>query len=525
MCERLEIERSIRRNLTNLGNSPYGNLDWKPMSPKTKVRVQWIRWIQLFLRICALLGAMGMLFCVICIKNTPSTVGWIIRVAVSNIVVIGELYADGPQQPGVALLHTVYAAYHLARSSKARTPGSSASYMIFASIMDAGLIPFYAFTAVMAHTEYSVPSDTDGRWRTLFGDDVTTYKILYSTFLLGVVNGSLHVLSLVISIYLAMIFRKISRLPPDMNPLEDNLTSRAHKRNKSSIVDNRISQATTFTASSKRDSGVDDPLISPPRTVPFMHTRTDSTDNISHVPPPNASPRASRADSAGPFYGQPVSKRSSRANLPQQSLNRPRSFYEQSQSQRNSCAQIPPSPTYSPSIYTDFSRPTSTRPPSTRPTSTRPRSAAPSIPDSNWITHPSSPSPPASPIHELRHLRSMKNSYAPLPQSAPAPAWNNENFSPLEMNPPTPPNAQRAQTMHQRPLVPGTGNSLGFGNGKLRDYEGLNKGHAGQRVLSSGRDLGDGDVDSWGRAVRMRGVSGKFVEEGRGGAWYAKSER
>ena len=92
------------------------------------------------------------------------------------------------------------------------------------------------------------------------------------------------------------------------------------------------------------------------------------------------------------------------------------------------------------------------------------------------------------------------------------------------MNPPTPPNAQRSQTQHQRALVPGTGNSLGFGNGKLRDYEGLNKGYVGQRVVSSGRDVRDGEVDSLGRKMRMRGVSGKVIEEGRGGEWYAKSE-
>lgn len=397
--------------------------------------------------------------------------------------------------------------------------------MIFATVIDAGLIPFYAFTAIMARTEYVEPSDTSGRWKTLFGADPATYKILYSTFLLSVVNGSLHVLSLVISIYLAIIFRKISRLPPDMNPLEDNLTSRAHKRNKSSIIDNRMSQATTATASEKRQSGVADPLISPPRTVPFMHTRTSSTDDISDLPHPEASPRASRTDIAGPFYDQPLSQRSSRANVARQSLNRPRSFYEEPQPQRTSRAQVPPSSVHSPSIYSDYSRPASTRPPSTRPNSTRPRSAAPSIRDSNWITHPSSPSPPTSPIQELRHLRTAKNNYAPIPQSVPAPAWNAENFSPLEMNPPTPPNAQRSQTMQQRALVPGTGNSLCFGNGKLRDYEGLNKGYAGQRVVSSGRELCDGEVDSWGRAVRKRGVSGKVVEEGRGGKWYAKSER
>ena len=392
--------------------------------------------------------------------------------------------------------------------------------MVFATIIDAGLIPFYAFTAFMAHTEYNQPSNTPGSWKTLFGGNSATYKVLYSTFLLSVVNGSLHVFSLIISIYLAIIFRKISRLPPDMNPLEDNLTSRAHKRNKSSIVDNRMSQATTATASSKRDSGVDDPLISPPRTVPFMHTRTSSTDDISDIPQPNVSPRVSRTNSEGPFYAfEPLSQRSSRANPARQSLNRPHSMYEQPQPQRTSQAQMPPSPVRSPSIYTDFSRPTSTRPPSTRPNSTRPRSAAPSIPDSNWITHPSSPSPPTSPIQELRHLRSTKNNYVPVPQSVPAPAWNAENFSPLEMNPPTPPNAQRPQLMQQRALVSGTGNSLGFGNGKLRDYEGLNKGYAGQRTVSSGRELRNGEVDSWGRAVRLRGVSGKVVEEGRGGEW------
>ena len=428
-------------------------------------------------------------------------------------------------QPGVALLHTVYAVYHLSRSAKARTPASSASYMIFAAIIDTGLIPFYAFTALMAHTEYLSQPDTPGRWQTLFGTDSASYRILLSTFLLSVVNGSLHVCSLVISIYLAIIFRKISKLPPDMNPLEDNLTSRAHKRNKSSIIDNRTSQMTTTSASSKRESGVDDPLISPPRTVPFMHTRTCSTDNIADVPHPSVSLRASRADAPEPFYDQPLSQRSSHANVAQRSLNRPHSFYDQPQSQRSSHAQIPPQPIHSPSIYTDFSRPTSTRPPSTRPNSTRPRSTAPSVPDDNWITYPSSPSPPTSPIHELRHLRTTRISYAPVPQSAPTPAWNNENFSPLEMNPPTPPNARRTQTPHQRPLVPGTGNSLGFGNGKLRDYEGLTKGYAGQRVVSSGRDMDDGEAINWGKGVRKRGVSGKVVEEGRGGEWYAKSER
>lgn len=62
---------------------PYGNLNVKPMSPRTKKKVKYARYVQLLLRTCALLGALGMLVCVICIKGTQDTVGWIIRLPVS----------------------------------------------------------------------------------------------------------------------------------------------------------------------------------------------------------------------------------------------------------------------------------------------------------------------------------------------------------------------------------------------------------------------------------------------------------
>lgn len=62
----------------------YTRPDVKPMSPRTKIKVKYTRLVQLFLRICALLGALGMLFCVICIKDTTVPVAWIIRVAVSE---------------------------------------------------------------------------------------------------------------------------------------------------------------------------------------------------------------------------------------------------------------------------------------------------------------------------------------------------------------------------------------------------------------------------------------------------------
>ena len=66
------------------------------MSPHTKTYVKNVRLVQLALRSCALLGAMGMLFCVICIKKTESTVGWVLRVAVCLICFEINYEADSP---------------------------------------------------------------------------------------------------------------------------------------------------------------------------------------------------------------------------------------------------------------------------------------------------------------------------------------------------------------------------------------------------------------------------------------------
>jgi hypothetical protein len=54
------------------------------MSRHTKARVTHTRRFQLFLRVLSVLGALGILFCVICINHTDVALGWIIRVAVSR---------------------------------------------------------------------------------------------------------------------------------------------------------------------------------------------------------------------------------------------------------------------------------------------------------------------------------------------------------------------------------------------------------------------------------------------------------
>ena len=229
-------------------------------------------------RICSA-GALGLLFCIICIKPIGSPLDWILRVA-----------------PGIGVLHTIYAIYHLSRSSKDRTPTSTASYMIFAAILDAGMLPFLAFMAMMAYGQHGESPATKDHWQTLFPKEAQTSIIIFAFYLTSVVDGALHLVSLIISVYLTVVFRKISKLPPDMNPLEDNLTSRKgmqHKRNKSSL--------SFATDSPSNRSSVQQPLMADARKVPFLHTRETSSSTMGGTPSPRAdrvrydgSPRSSR---------------------------------------------------------------------------------------------------------------------------------------------------------------------------------------------------------------------------------------
>ncbi|MCJ1434985.1 hypothetical protein MMC27_004355 [Xylographa pallens] len=473
---------------------PYGQLDWKPLSRNTKDKVNWTRRVLRLFRVCALLGAAGLLVCVICIKGTDSTLGWIIRIA-----------------PGLAILHTVYAIYHLMRSSKDRTPSSSASYMLFAAIIDAGLIPFFIFTAMMARAQYTEPSSTAGHWGTLFGDDTATFKIIFSAFLLSVVGGSLLLVSLCISVYLAVMFRKIAKLPPDMNPLEDNLTSR-HKRNKSSI-------SAPLIEVTNREKHLTAPLIDSPRAVPFLHTRTESSDSQTPHRRPGTSNRSSKADLS--TYSQPSSNRSSRATLAVPngipSPHAPSIAFQQPTSNRSS--------------RTNFSRPIEPVPQPTVPNvdAHRPHNRPLSTPSlasnysNNWTTHPSPP--------ELQHLRTTPH---PTTARPPAKTYNYTTMTPrpLEMNPPTPPISTHTRALHptsgngngnDRPRAHGRGDSFGVVGDKARYYGALHAGKGavagggsggggpGSRVVSSGSRAGD-----WrGMGMRVRGVSGKVAEEGR----------
>lgn len=175
------------------------------------------------------------------------------------------------------MLHTVYGTYHLFRPAGDRTPGSSGAYHTFAAVADLAIIPLYAYGALAT-------SRNSEDWSTLLSDtDLAKEYFVPATYYTLIGAGSCHVVSLVISVYLALMFRRIHRMPPDMNPLESHYTTRAHKRNKSSVAtfstySDGVEKRLSTPMSEHRRSGApyEDVSLSRPPSIPFMHTRQGS---------------------------------------------------------------------------------------------------------------------------------------------------------------------------------------------------------------------------------------------------------
>lgn len=162
----------------------------------------------------------------------------------------------------------------------------------------------------------------------MFPTDEDTDKVLFTAWSTATVVGGLHLLSLFLDMYLVLVFRKIANLPPDMNPLEDNLTSRRqvkHKHKNSSISaitpltgdqEKRFSAQSQSTVVGDRNSQVDPiwakEIPSPTKEqVAFFHTRTQS--NTTYSPHTPASARESKERFS--MYSQPPSARQSHRNL------------------------------------------------------------------------------------------------------------------------------------------------------------------------------------------------------------------
>lgn len=287
-------------------------------------------------------------------------------------------------QPCVAILHAMYAVYHLGRAAVSRPPGSTASYMFFAATIDAGLVPFYAFTTFISREQYT--QDTYG-WQTLFNQPQKTTDIVEALFVIAAVGGGVHLVSFAISLYLAMVFRQIARLPPDMNPLENNLTARPHKRSKSELTKH-------LSGSTLNSIGDDanDPYMTETRSIPFAHTRQGSSVTL-------ASDQEKR------------SKRNSRADLPSQQ----RRLYEQSNQSsaslsRSSAQKAKDSPSRTAMTDVPVLKPTTNN---YIPTDFRWGSPVSSQASDNWVTYPSRN---GSPVDE-----NIARQLSPIPSEAESP--------------------------------------------------------------------------------------------------------
>lgn len=221
--------------------------------------------------------------------------------------------------------HTLYGTYHHSRDATGRTPASSAAYQVFASVADLIILSIYAYGAYAIHQQ----SDP---WTSRVADQNMVNKYFIPGTYYGIVGaGGLHLLSLLISLWLGYMFQKISDLPPDMNPLEDNLTARPSSYRKS-----KASLYTTTTADSDRMSMAETNARYSTPQVPFMHTRTGSTQSLNspdgRLDLPSRqyqimssnSPRNSVTSFATKHTSMsPVSKRGSYTGLPATELSPP----------------------------------------------------------------------------------------------------------------------------------------------------------------------------------------------------------
>jgi len=474
------------------------------MNRSIKSWIKWARVLQLVLRCLEFLASTGLLVMMILIRDVDEVTGWIIRVV-----------------PGVAILHTVYGLYHLSRKASGRTPASSASYMLFAAFFDASITPFYAFSALVAKTKQAA-------WTNII-DQAQMETFAKVVFYLATAGGGLYVASLILSLYLAIIFRKIVKLPPDMNPLEDHLTSR-HKRNHSAISNSTdaTEKRLSMPLESKRSSGAPYEDLSRPPSIPFFHTRSGSSDSLTAcnlTPPPS---RDSRLELPSRQYQIPPSPRSSVGS------DMKRASY------------------YGPST-TPKRGPYSGLPPSDTASQRQSRQSAPRTKNTEaWYTRDSLPKRDSlqkeDPLLEQDSLQNGR-SRSSSPQKGYQPihrrlnSWEDNDLpNPLEANPPTKrdsyclsrdsPLSEISQNLNSSDIALSSRvreASPVREDFRAKYYGDLRPGTppimiGNNRQVSSGTDF----KNLGGYKVDRRDVSGKIAEEGRGGeenGWGARFRR
>ncbi|KAM0247102.1 hypothetical protein ACHAQJ_009980 [Trichoderma viride] len=236
---------------------PHRTDNYALLDRRAKIYITWLRRFQLVLRILQINAAIAVLVLFCLFKNVDNTTVWAMRIL-----------------QAVTIAHSAYAIYHLSREAGGRTPASSAAYQFSAVVLDAGSVAGYALGALAVHKNATT-------WGVILSNQDIMHVFIPAVFYTTIGAGSTHILSLSSCAWLGWMFRKITFLPPDMNPLEDNLTARPmHKRNKSSMS----TTASTYEADkpwleSRRNSASVYDGVPERVSVSFMHTRTESRDS------------------------------------------------------------------------------------------------------------------------------------------------------------------------------------------------------------------------------------------------------
>ncbi|RCI13966.1 hypothetical protein L249_8072 [Ophiocordyceps polyrhachis-furcata BCC 54312] len=214
--------------------------------------IKWSRQLQLALRLLQFTGSAGILVLMILVTKIDTATVWVLRTAA-----------------GVSVLHSLYAVHHLAGSAVRRPPASSAAYQAFSASADIFILAVYAFGAFSTHRNGE-------SWSTLLSNQRLMRFFVPAAYYSMIVSGCLHLVTLSISLWLCLVFRRISLMPPDMNPLEEHLTARPYKK----INNNGSGRCSAGSVEDgwRFSAASDERLIdmSRPARIPFLSTRASS---------------------------------------------------------------------------------------------------------------------------------------------------------------------------------------------------------------------------------------------------------
>lgn len=142
------------------------------------------------------------------------------------------------------------------------------------------VLPIYAYGAVEAQ-------NSGAEWSTLLPDKSSVNVLSPAVYYAMIADSFVHAATLLVSVWLGIMFRKITLMPPDMNPLESNLTARTrHKKAKSSTstMHTEFSGGKRMSTAHDSNRGSVYGLEEIPRgpSVPFHHTRAGSSISSSN---------------------------------------------------------------------------------------------------------------------------------------------------------------------------------------------------------------------------------------------------